>query len=71
MKHFNQALVLWEMLRDIPTDEHGITIDIPYIHFPAGTLVLDIWHWFEDTFEDFSVGLALNGKYRKNQECLY
>lgn len=69
MKHFYQALVLWEMLGDIPIDDDGY-IDIPYIHFPEGTHREVIWHWFENTF-DFSVGIAMNGGYKREQASIH
>lgn len=43
---FEQA---WSELGDIPVDEED-RIEEDFMHFPAGTDKLDIWHWFEETY---------------------
>lgn len=54
------AKQLWSELSDIPTSIPANTeqecIDEPFEHFPKGTLVYDIWFWFEAEF-DISVGV--------------
>ena len=44
---------LWAELADVPTDDDGVDggIDEVFLHFPKGTLVYNIWHWFEREFE--------------------
>jgi hypothetical protein len=41
---------LWKTLGDIPINDNE-DIEEPFLHFPIGTNRLDIWHWFEDTFD--------------------
>lgn len=45
-KSFEQA---WSELGDIPVDEED-RIEEDFMHFPAGTDKLDIWHWFEVSY---------------------
>lgn len=54
---------LWRELGNIVlTEEEGVLIiSEPFIHFPAGTPVLDIWVWFEDSNSAFVVARMLYG----------
>ncbi|EOD4812927.1 MULTISPECIES: hypothetical protein [Enterobacterales] len=42
-------------------EEGSLVIREPFIHFPAGTPVLDIWVWFEDSNSAFVVARMLYG----------
>lgn len=44
-----QAPPLWSLLADIPVSEQE-EIDEPFLAFPKGCDIYEIWHWFEDTF---------------------
>ncbi|EPC5066387.1 hypothetical protein FML32_26360 [Klebsiella oxytoca] len=54
---------LWRELGIIAViEEKGIlTTREPFIHFPTGTPVFDIWAWFEAGNEDFVVARELYG----------
>jgi hypothetical protein len=67
---------LWKLLADIPVacssdndaaDSEGSShfdddaIEVPYLHFPAGTPREDIWHWFEAQNKRFIAGDVLKG----------
>lgn len=43
---------LLAQLADIPTNEHGVDgeVEQDFLHFPAGSYVYEIWHWFEKQF---------------------
>lgn len=45
---------LWASLGDATVDNDGC-LDRAWEHFPRGTKVEDIWHWFEAQSPDFSV----------------
>jgi hypothetical protein len=55
---------LWGVLSDVPVADDD-TIEIPYLHFEAGTPREDIWHWFEDQHPHFVVGEVANGTWRQ------
>ncbi len=60
------TLAHWRALRDVPTTatRHGPdVIDVPYMHFPVGTDIEDVWRWLESECDNFSVGDAMSGKY--------
>ncbi|WP_427026976.1 hypothetical protein [Klebsiella oxytoca] len=42
-------------------EEGTLVISEPFIHFPAGTPVFDIWSWFEASNEGFVVARELYG----------
>ena len=52
-----QLQSLWEALSDVPfgDGENDMTLDIDWLHFPAGTEREDIWHFFD---EAYSKGVA-------------
>ena len=54
---------LWRELKNIAVIEEEGTLVIrdAFIHFPAGTPVLDIWTWFEDSNNAFVVARMLYG----------
>ena len=54
---------LWRELESIAvTEEEGtLVIRDAFIHFPAGTPVLDIWTWFEASNSTFVVARMLYG----------
>jgi len=54
---------LWRELKNIAVIEEEGTLVIrdAFIHFPAGTPVLDIWVWFEDSNSAFVVARMLYG----------
>lgn len=58
-----QLYALWQELENITvTEEEGIlVISDAFIHFPAGTPVLDIWTWFETGNRAFVVARMLYG----------
>jgi len=58
---------LWKELGDVPVDEEGIAIEIPFLHFEIGTEREEIWHWFEDTF-DVAVHDLMYPKKENNDE---
>lgn len=47
------AKSIWNQFGDVPTDGDGVdgAIDEDFLHFPKGTDVYDIWHWFEKEFD--------------------
>jgi hypothetical protein len=53
-----KAKILWNMLGDIPTNNE--CIELPFMHFSAGTHREEIWHWFESAF-DVRVYDLMNG----------
>ena len=38
---------LWEMFGDIPVNNDD-EIEEDFLNFPAGTLKIDVWHWFDE-----------------------
>ncbi|WP_205950663.1 hypothetical protein [Pantoea stewartii] len=54
---------LWLKLGNIVLAEEDGTLAIsePFIHFPAGTPVFDIWTWFENSNNEFIVAQKLYG----------
>lgn len=49
--HNREAILdLWETLGDIPINEHE-EIELPFLHFEAGTPRDTIWDWFEDELD--------------------
>ena len=46
----NEIRELWEQLEDHPFDPETETIEAPFLHFPAGTHYLEIWHWFDEHY---------------------
>ncbi|WP_420286941.1 hypothetical protein [Enterobacter sp. BNK-9] len=54
---------LWRELGNIVVTEKEdvLIISEPFIHFPTGTAVFDIWTWFEASNEDFVVARELYG----------
>lgn len=60
MKSMRELRKLWEKLGDTTVDEDD-KIDVPFLHFKAGTHREVIWHWFEAQNKKFSVGKMMNG----------
>lgn len=54
---------LWRELGNMAVrkEEGSLVISEPFIHFPAGTPVFDIWAWFEASNEGFVVVRELYG----------
>lgn len=52
------AEVLWFEFGNVTVDDDGC-IDSDWLDFPAGTDREEIWHWFEEHFDDVSVGADL------------
>lgn len=54
---------LWRELGNMAfrEEEGTLVISEPFIHFPAGTPVFDIWTWFEASNKDFVVACKLYG----------
>lgn len=46
---------LWRQFGDVPMNPETECIEEDFLHFPAGTNRMDIWHWFD---EQHSVGVA-------------
>jgi len=61
-----EARKIWDDLGNIPVNENE-EIDEIFLHFPIGTNIYDIWHWFENTY-DLSVhnDLMFNKRFFKN-----
>ncbi|OLY67074.1 hypothetical protein BWD41_21760 [Citrobacter braakii] len=59
-----QLNTLWRELGYIVVaeDEDSLIISKPFLHFPAGTPVSDIWTWFENSNNEFFVAQMLYGK---------
>lgn len=51
---------LWAQLGDVPLLDNSDLIDEPFLHFARGEDRLEIWHWFEETY-DVSVARDLMG----------
>ena len=45
-----EIMRLWEELEDIPYDPEKEEIEVPFMHFPAGTDRDTIWHWFDEHY---------------------
>lgn len=51
---------LWRQLGGVPTaGEDDNLLDEPFLHFPRGTDLLEVWHWFEHQNPEFSVAEAM------------
>ena len=61
MRQYKEGKELWDILTDIPVNDNE-QIDIDFkdnngnIIFEKGTDKYEIWHWFEETFNDFILG---------------
>lgn len=55
---------LWRELGNMAVreEEGSLVIREPFIHFPAGTPVFDIWAWFESSNNEFFIAQKLYGK---------
>ena len=60
-KNNQQAVEQWDQFQDIPIDDNEC-IDVPFLHFEAGTTRFDIWHWFEEHY-DINIGDLITGEY--------
>lgn len=60
-KSLTELYALWNQLGDTPVTEDGQATVQPFLHFPAGTCVQDIWHWLEAQNPNFLVGEAITG----------
>lgn len=49
---------LWNKLADVPVTPDGTRTDESFVHFPTGTSLHTIWHWFEAQNPSFIVGEA-------------
>ena len=62
-----QGLKLWRDLGMVAVTNDG-KLDADFedldgtVIFEEGTQQEEVWHWFEETFEDFTVGYIMNGK---------
>lgn len=56
------AKYLWGKLSEMPIFDDGADglLALPFYHFPFGTPIYDVWHWFEVEF-DVSVAKDLMG----------
>ena len=41
---------LWKQLDDVPMNPETEELEAAFLHFPAGTNRLEIWHWFDDRY---------------------
>jgi len=48
--NITEAFNVWAALGDIPVD-NNMNIELDFLHFPAGTDAMEIWHWIEDTYD--------------------
>lgn len=39
---------LWKQLDDVPMNPETEELEAAFLHFPAGTNRLEVWHWFDD-----------------------
>lgn len=55
---------LWRELGNIVVTESegSLIVSKPFLHFPTGTPVSDIWAWFENSNNEFFVAQMLYGK---------
>ena len=61
------GIQLWEEFGDIPINDDD-EIEEEFLEFEVGTDRFEIWHWFEDTFDDFACHKALNGDYENMED---
>lgn len=52
--------ILWGKFRNVPTTARG-SLEEAFLHFGKGAALADVWRWFEDQNERFSVGEAMSG----------
>ncbi len=58
LRSYKKGKELWELLGDMPIDDNE-NIDQDFndldgsLLFPKGTNKFEIWHWFENNFENF------------------
>lgn len=53
---YEQGLELWKEFGETPIYIDSEETAIDFLHFPAGTDRYEIWHWFENTFDNFVIG---------------
>lgn len=49
-----EIIELWRNMEDVPTDENNEVIENDYFIWKTGTLVSEIWNWFN---KNYSKGL--------------
>lgn len=58
--------LLWESLSNVAINDDCL-LEVPFLFFPVGTNVEDVWHWFERMNSQFSVAQAMLGQHCATQ----
>lgn len=53
-KSLEEVKALWRDLGNVPTNDQS-EIETPFLHFPAGSDIFEVWAWFESQNEEFAV----------------
>lgn len=59
---------LWKQLDDIPMNPETEELEDAFLHFPAGTNRLEVWHWFDDRYSK-GVSFLLYGIQADGRRC--
>ena len=59
---------LWKQLDDVPMNPETEELEAAFLHFPAGTNRLEIWHWFDDRYSK-GVSFLLYGIQADSRRC--
>lgn len=52
---------LWEALADVPMNPDTEQTEVPFLHFPLGTVREEIWRWFDERYSKGVAYLLYNG----------
>jgi hypothetical protein len=58
MRHLAELYNLWDVLSDVPVliqADYTLVLDESFEHFPIGTPLGTVWHWFEGQHPKFCV----------------
>lgn len=59
---------LWKQLDDVPMNPETEELEAAFLHFPAGTNRLEVWHWFDDRYSK-GVSFLLYGIQADGRRC--
>lgn len=59
---------LWKQLDDVPMNPETEELEAAFLHFPAGTNRLEVWHWFDDRYSK-GVSFLLYGIQADSRRC--
>ena len=59
---------LWKQLDDVPMNPETEELEAAFLHFPAGTNRLVVWHWFDDRYSK-GVSFLLYGIQADSRRC--